>query len=389
MQDEFHAHSRVFHIHFEHRTYDPQFAYAQSRTANPLFVVSATRRRGAEGIAANTVNPGGAKTGLQRNFTQWQRESLNAAEAAGVFTCKTIGQGAATTLVAAVARSSSEPAATTSTTAARNTPCPTTTQPFPTIATAARNGHPAQTAHAASGQCHSRCPAYGLTSLARAAGRREPSWPPGTSRTAPHRVGKTVSEQLDASGYDRARLLGVLITHSHWDHVSGLDGLRVPVWMNPGERRYAAEDPGGKVFRAVSAGHQIREYQLSGPPYLGFASSFDVHGDGSVVVALAGGRTPGSVAVFVTVPSGQRYAFIGDLTWQLDGIRRRAERPWLLRRLADSDPGQVRQGLLRAIALNGLMQIVPAHDLSAYDGIPRLASRLAPVPAPGTTEQAP
>src|SRR3984957_10424408 len=90
-------------IHFERRAYDPQVAYAQSKTANSLFAVEATRRWGAEAIMANAVNPGGVKTGLQRNFTQWQRESLDAAEAAGVFTYKTIGQGAATTLVAAVA----------------------------------------------------------------------------------------------------------------------------------------------------------------------------------------------------------------------------------------------------------------------------------------------
>ena len=90
-------------IHFEHRAYDPQIAYAQSKTANSLFAVEASRRWGAKGITANAVNPGGVKTGLQRNFTQWQRESLDAAEAAGVFTYKTIGQGAATTLAAAVA----------------------------------------------------------------------------------------------------------------------------------------------------------------------------------------------------------------------------------------------------------------------------------------------
>jgi N-acyl homoserine lactone hydrolase len=205
---------------------------------------------------------------------------------------------------------------------------------------------------------------------------------PRVQRTR-HEAGETASEQLDASGYDRGRLLGVLVTHSHWDHVSGLDGLRVPIWMNSGERQYAAEDPGGKVFRTVSAGHDVREYEFSGPPYLGFPSSFDVHGDGSVVVTLAGGHTTGSVVVFVTLPSGQRYAFIGDLTWQLDGIRRRAERPLLLRKLADADPGVVRQGLLRVIALAGLMQIVPAHDRSAYDGIPRLA----PAPAPPAGEQ--
>ena len=38
---------------------------------------------------ANAVNPGGIGTGLRRNFTQRQRESLDAAEAAGVFTYKT------------------------------------------------------------------------------------------------------------------------------------------------------------------------------------------------------------------------------------------------------------------------------------------------------------
>jgi glyoxylase-like metal-dependent hydrolase (beta-lactamase superfamily II) len=200
---------------------------------------------------------------------------------------------------------------------------------------------------------------------------------------APYRAAKTVSEQLDASGYDRGRLVGVLVTHSHWDHVSGLGDLRAPIWINPGERRYAAEDPGGKVFRGLSAGHEIHEYEFNGPPYLGFPSSFDVHGDGSMVVALAGGHTTGSVVVFVTPPSGPRYAFIGDLTWQLDGIRRRVERPLLLRKLADGDPEQVRQGLLRVIALAGLMQIVPAHDRDAYDGIPRLPARLAPAPAAG------
>ena len=203
---------------------------------------------------------------------------------------------------------------------------------------------------------------------------------------APYRVTATVAEQLDSNGYDRSRLAGVLVTHSHWDHVSGLGDLRVPIWINSGEIRYAAEDPDGKVFRIVSAGHEIREYGFDGPSYLGFPASFDVHGDGSMVVALAGGHTTGSVVVFVTVPSGKRYAFIGDLTWQLDGIHRRVERPWLLRKLADSDPEQVRQGLLRVIALAELMQLVPAHDVNAYDGIPELPARTIPAAGPGDAQ---
>ena len=90
-------------LHFERRAYDPQTAYAQSKTAGSLLAVEATRRWAGDGVVANAVNPGGVATGLQRHFTPGQRASLDAAEAAGVFTWKTVQQGAATTLVAAVA----------------------------------------------------------------------------------------------------------------------------------------------------------------------------------------------------------------------------------------------------------------------------------------------
>lgn len=90
-------------IHFERREYDPQAAYAQSKTANSLFAVEASRRWATDGIVANAVNPGGVSTGLQRDFTQKQKDYLAAAEASGAFIYKTVQQGAATTLVAAVA----------------------------------------------------------------------------------------------------------------------------------------------------------------------------------------------------------------------------------------------------------------------------------------------
>jgi len=90
-------------LDFQRRPYDPQIAYAQSKTANSLFSVEATRRWARDGIVANTVNPGGVATGLQRSFTPQQRASLDAAAAAGVFAYKTVEQGAATTMVAAVA----------------------------------------------------------------------------------------------------------------------------------------------------------------------------------------------------------------------------------------------------------------------------------------------
>lgn len=189
---------------------------------------------------------------------------------------------------------------------------------------------------------------------------------------APHQLTQTVNEQLKASGYDHGRLRGVLVTHSHWDHVSGLDDLQLPIWINDDELQYASEGKGGRVFREVSASRKLHRYKFKSAPYLGFPSSFDVYGDGSIVVVAAGGHTNGSVIVFVTLPTGKRYAFIGDLTWQLDAIRRRAERPLMMRMLADTDPQLVREDMLRVIALADTMHIVPSHDVSAYDGIPKL-----------------
>lgn len=192
---------------------------------------------------------------------------------------------------------------------------------------------------------------------------------------APHELVSTAREQLDAVGYDFTRLMGVVLTHVHWDHVSGLDSLDVPVWMNADEVRYAADDTHGAVFRAVAAEKEVRHYEMDDGPYLGFAASWDVHGDGSVVVAHAGGHTPGSVVVFVTLPSGERFAFIGDLTWQCDGIAHRKQRPWFMRGVTDVDAAVVREGLDRCIALKDVAHLVPAHDVSSYGSIPRLSDR--------------
>lgn len=189
---------------------------------------------------------------------------------------------------------------------------------------------------------------------------------------APYERLATVREQLDRVGYQASSLRGVLLTHVHWDHVSGLDSLDVPIWLTGAERAYGEQDSHGAVFRAVAPGHEVREYELDGPAYLGFPASHDIYGDGSVVVAGAGGHTPGSVVVFVTLPSGERFGFIGDLTWQLDGIERGAERPWFLRRVADVDAALVRSRLATSIALRDVVHLVPSHDQGAYAPIPVL-----------------
>jgi NAD(P)-dependent dehydrogenase (short-subunit alcohol dehydrogenase family) len=79
-------------LHFDFRPYDPLVAYGQSKSADALLAVEATRRWSGEGIYANALNPGAIATGLQK-YTGGLKtpEELQ----------KTVPQGAATSVLLA------------------------------------------------------------------------------------------------------------------------------------------------------------------------------------------------------------------------------------------------------------------------------------------------
>ncbi|MGW0578360.1 SDR family NAD(P)-dependent oxidoreductase [Streptomyces sp. NPDC002920] len=56
-------------VHFEHRPYDPQTAYGQSKTANALFAVEAAKRWAHDGVTINAVMPGVVLTNLMRHVS--------------------------------------------------------------------------------------------------------------------------------------------------------------------------------------------------------------------------------------------------------------------------------------------------------------------------------
>lgn len=89
-------------LHFERRGYSPWSAYGQSKTANVLLAVEATRRWYDDGIVANALMPGGIMTGLQKHVPQSTKDDWARMVEDGRFVFKTTQQGAATSLVAAV-----------------------------------------------------------------------------------------------------------------------------------------------------------------------------------------------------------------------------------------------------------------------------------------------
>jgi NAD(P)-dependent dehydrogenase (short-subunit alcohol dehydrogenase family) len=88
-------------IHFRQRAYEPWAAYGQSKTANVLFAVEATKRWAGDGITANALMPGGIRTNLQRYVTDEELDRMRAQAGGGAAAWKTPEQGAATSVLIA------------------------------------------------------------------------------------------------------------------------------------------------------------------------------------------------------------------------------------------------------------------------------------------------
>ena len=189
-------------------------------------------------------------------------------------------------------------------------------------------------------------------------------------------VWQPAADQLKAAGYDQKKLRAILLTHAHWDHDSAMpDFPGVPVWVTAPERNFMREGGHGQFGKPFS-GIRYEEYGFEGGPYLGFPHSHDVYGDGAIVVAPAPGHTPGSVIIFMTLPNGKRYALVGDLVWQREGLALREERPWISQKWADLVPGGTRENLLHMAAIKERFPeliIVPAHDSRGFAEMPTLS----------------
>lgn len=187
-----------------------------------------------------------------------------------------------------------------------------------------------------------------------------------------------VVDQMVARGDSPRDITVVVPSHMHWDHVSALPDLPwAEVWAAPLERKGAYEGvPPAFLASQFEGVRRWRDLRLADGPYLGFPASQDVFGDGSVVLVPLPGHTRGQTGLFLALPSGRRYFFIGDVTWTLEGVRTPADRPWLTRHLVhlDHDEAANREAIVhvhRLAAAHPGLTIVPMHDERVAQGLPR------------------
>jgi NAD(P)-dependent dehydrogenase (short-subunit alcohol dehydrogenase family) len=89
-------------IHFRVRAYEPWSAYGQSKAANALFAVEATRQWADDGITVNALMPGAIRSNLQRHLDEVELDRMEARMNNSTdFEWKTPEQGASTSVLLA------------------------------------------------------------------------------------------------------------------------------------------------------------------------------------------------------------------------------------------------------------------------------------------------
>lgn len=185
----------------------------------------------------------------------------------------------------------------------------------------------------------------------------------------PPRLG--LAGSLDEAGIDPDALAFALLTHVHWDHVSGLAELpELPARVSAAELEAvvrvrdsdAAAPPG--FARASLQGVRFESVPLDGPPVLTFPASHDVFGDGAVLLCDLSGHTPGHVGILLALGSGRRLLLAGDAVWNSAQLKPPRQRP-AAARLADTDPDAAWRTVIRLSRVPRDVTVVPAHDQAA------------------------
>lgn len=217
----------------------------------------------------------------------------------------------------------------------------------------------------------------GMPPDAEAEARELPWWPRFVFRQTAgrNRLIATVDQRLTPD--DRSRLRGMILSHVHPDHAGGVEVLpNVPAWVGPAEPAFVAQAMRSRSPAVLPrmGNELIRRMQpiaFTSGPYENFDESWDVFGDGTVVVVPTPGHTPGSVSTFVNL-GDRRFLHVGDTVGLHESIERGVPKSAVMRAFTDEDGEKTQTQVARLLQLQQLepaLWILPAHDRRAWIAI--------------------
>ncbi len=120
----------------------------------------------------------------------------------------------------------------------------------------------------------------------------------------------------------------VLLSHLHWDHVSGVPDLPgVPLYINRVEydaAQYGLFDIHKGLVRSLLCDNPIELFDCEGPAYEGFHTSHDLFGDGSILLIPLPGHTAGNTGILIRRANGSPLFLLGDAVWVAENYLRPA-----------------------------------------------------------------
>jgi len=187
-----------------------------------------------------------------------------------------------------------------------------------------------------------------------------------------HQAEATVSEALQRAGATVEGLKWFIPSHMHQDHMGGMVELtRVPVLLPPEElQAIRARESGVVAEHAQAVDGRMTAMAFEPKPYETFDESFDVFGDGVLVVTKMPGHTPGSIATFVNLSPTRRLVHVGDIVNLTESIERRLPKSTVVQFFTDRDAEGAAAWVARLTQLRELapeLHFQPAHDRDAWE----------------------
>jgi glyoxylase-like metal-dependent hydrolase (beta-lactamase superfamily II) len=134
--------------------------------------------------------------------------------------------------------------------------------------------------------------------------------------------------QLQRLGFKPADVKNVIISHLHWDHAGGMrDFPHAHFFIGRREWDFASNLSGIPLFKNAFIKEQFCGADLDielietdpRKPFKNFPASYDLFGDGSMVLIDMPGHSTGLMGLYVTMPSGRRFLFSADTFYFPEG----------------------------------------------------------------------